>query len=159
MKRAKKRRGQDSGMLGARVAQDMGDVASGSTSPSPGSSRESSEQLGRTLGAANKKAAAHVQKNPSAAKALARWENEGGRAEAPPAEATPVSTAAEKKSKPKPQNQPLSTPVSPDRSNQRRAESRAKQSRIKRTGIRSRLRGHVSASGKRNQARRDSKNR
>lgn len=159
MKRAKKQGRRSSGMPGAGGAQDMGDVASGGTNHPPASSRARSEQPGGTLSAANKKAAAHVQKNPSTAKALARWENEGGRAQAPPAETTPVSTAAEKKSKPKPENQLLSTPVSPDRSSQRRAESRAKESRIKRAGIESRLLGHVSASGRRNQARRDSRKR
>jgi len=41
---------------------------------------------------------------------------------------------------------------------QRKAESRVKESRIERAGLESRLLGHVSASGKRAQARRDSKN-
>jgi len=45
-----------------------------------------------------------------------------------------------------------------DRERQQTLQSAAKEERIKRTGVTSRVRGHVSARGKRSQARRDSKN-
>lgn len=54
---------------------------------------------------------------------------------------------------------PAATTIfSPNQSVQRLANAEAKQSRIRRAGIQSRLLGHVSASGKRAQGRRDSKN-
>ena len=46
----------------------------------------------------------------------------------------------------------------PDPARQRRAKTASKQSRIKKSGLDSRVMGHVSARGKRNQARRDTRN-
>ena len=48
--------------------------------------------------------------------------------------------------------------ITPDHGRQRSAKAAAKKSRTKISGLKSRIRGHVSGRGKRAQARRDSKN-
>jgi len=119
------------------------------------------------------------KKRNAGARAVARWENEGGRT--PKAavvagsnkrsSATKSARSASAQRAKKPLNAKVDS-ASPARGTkkgpraslllghpkQRKAESRVKDSRIKRAGLESRLLGHVSASGKRAQARRDSKN-
>lgn len=115
------------------------------------------------------------------ARAVARWENEGGRTakatvtasstkKSPAAKS--VRSAADKRAKKTSNASDDSAPPTRGAKNgprasvligqngpqRRKAESRVKTSKIKRAGIESRLLGHVSASGKRAQARRDSKN-
>jgi hypothetical protein len=101
---------------------------------------------------------------PASRPELGRWENEGGRT-------TPLAPVShsnkrqknvaqpKRKSKQSASSATLAKRASPpDHGRQMRAETASKQSRIKRTGVDSRVLGHVSARGKRNQARRDSKN-
>ncbi len=86
---------------------------------------------------AGKNSAPRTTDKPSTAKALERWENEGGQAK------NPDATMAESPKRPVKKT---------------KAAARVNRSKIKQAGLESRLLGHVSASGKRNQARRDSKN-
>jgi hypothetical protein len=136
----------------------------------PGLSRPGTGRLGRALAEA-KKLKPGTPKEPnkpekkktSSANALTEWENEGG--QTPPRSVRATSKAAVaknsvKKKKGKPASSlPNPQPVSgPDRARQRQAKAAAKLSRIKRSGLKSRVLGHVSARGKRAQARRDAKN-
>jgi len=119
------------------------------------------------------------KKQDARARAVGRWENEGGRTEKAAAVAgsserssatKPVRSAAAQRgekalnAKVDPASAARSTKKGPRASpllgheKQRTAEARVKESRIKRAGLESRLLGHVSAAGKRAQARRDSKN-
>jgi hypothetical protein len=63
-----------------------------------------------------------------------------------------------KSTKPASSAAPAQRASPPDDGRQRRAKTTAKKSRIRKSGLDSRVLGHVSARGKRNQARRDSKN-
>lgn len=161
MRRAKKRGRRGAGVVGVRSPLVIGGVNPGSTRRPPGSSRTSAGRLGRALSAAGKTSAQRAKPKASAAKALQRWENEGGRAERTPkpvAVRTPVPKQVASRSKSAPELSPLSTPLPLDRFRQRKTEARAKGSQIKRAGLESRLLGHVSGSGRCNRARRDSKN-
>lgn len=136
----------------------------------PGLSRPGTGRLGRALAEA-KKLKPGTPKEPikskkeesSSANALTEWENEGG--QTPPGNVEAPSKAAVAKKSVKKNNRksapslPNPQPVSgPNRSRQRKAKAAAKLSRIRRSGLKSRVLGHVSASGKRAQARRDAKN-
>jgi hypothetical protein len=145
------------GLLGTRTSLLDGGVA-------PGFSRPGTGRLGRALAEARKeKSVAPKKKKRSSAKALARWQDEGGRttprsARAPTKAVVAQKTATKKKRKRGPPEL-IPHPVSrPDSARLGRAKAAAKLSRIKRSGLDSRVRGHVSAKGKRAQARRDSKN-
>jgi hypothetical protein len=99
--RGKTRRRSGPLMPAARGPFDLGGVPlAGATHP-PGSRRRGGGRLGRALKAAVGKAPAAAGKQQVAAKALARWENEGGRV-APRAASVPAgkveSTGAPKKS-------------------------------------------------------------
>jgi hypothetical protein len=158
MKRTKKQGRRGAGMLGTGGALVIGGVTPGSTRQPPGSSRTGAGRLGRAMKAATKKSPPRTTTKPTTAKALARWENEGGRDQKPAAATTGSPKGPVKKAKHKGEQSEFLAPVPPDRGRQRRADTRAKGSQIKQAGLESRLLGHVSGSGKRNQARRDSKN-
>lgn len=132
-------------------------------------SRRGAGRLGRALAesrkekpSAPKKPRKPKKKQQTSTKTLARRENEAG--QTTPRRAAPPKTAVARKSAKKKNRRrrpPAITPppVSrPDRARQRQAKAAAKLSRIRRTGLNSRVLGHVSARGKRAQARRDSKN-
>jgi hypothetical protein len=101
---------------------------------------------------------------PASCKALGRWEDEGGRITPP----LPVSqsnkrqknmaTSKRKSTQSDSSAAPAKTSSPSDDGRQRRAKATAKNSRTKNSGLDSRVLGHVSARGKRNQARRDSTN-
>ncbi len=95
---------------------------------------------------------------PKASDAGERKEADGGRTSKPVAARTPEAEHKVNRSDSAPERSPFTTPLPPDDARQREAEARVKDSTIERAGIESRLLGHVSASGKRNQALRDSKN-
>ena len=157
--------------------------------PKVGTTRHSDEagSGGGRLGRAMKDARATESATPAPkikgvkARAVARWENEGGRG----AKAAAIVGSTKKSPATKParttsalrieesldaktnpatlargaKKEPRNTgPVGLDATRQRKAEARAKDSQIERSGLDSRQLGHVSASGKRAQARRDSKN-
>lgn len=69
-----------------------------------------------------------------------------------------VKKVAKKSAKPKRGRSAVEALTAQDRERQQQLQSAALRDRIKRTGLTSRVRGHVSARGKRSQARRDSKN-
>lgn len=144
-------------------------------------SRGGAGRLGRAMRDARStdSATPPLKKQNARARAAPRWENEGGRT--PKAAVVAGSSKRSAATKPVPSasaqraQKPLNAEVdsaSPARGTkkgphaslllghqkQRKAESRVKESRIERAGLESRLLGHVSASGKRAQARRDSKN-
>jgi len=148
-----------------------------------GESRGGAGRLGRAIrdSRSTDSETAPPQTKDAKARAAARWENEGGRAAKVTAVAVstkrnpaakPVRSAPDKRAKktrnaagdPAPpalsakKGTRASALLGQDGPGRRKAESRANTSRIKRAGIESRLLGHVSASGKRAQARRDSKN-
>lgn len=104
---------------------------------------------------ASQKEAAKVPNTP-AAKSLSNWENEGGQASVPTAIPLPEPKGGVKETGPEDHSYPKS--IVPDREDQVRAETVAKQSKIKEAGIESQRLGHASSSGRHNQARRDSKN-
>lgn len=158
MKRTKKRGRRGSVLPGMGSGTVIGGVTPGSTRQPPGSSRTGAGRLGRALKAATKKSSPRTTTKPTTAKALERWENEGGRARKPAAAATAAPKRPVKKARHKSEQSAFLAPVPPDRARQRKAKARVKGSQIKRAGLESRVLGHVSASGKRNQARRDSKN-
>jgi len=136
----------------------IGGVTVGSTRRPADSSRTDGGRLGRAVKAATGKSAPPTTTKPTAAEAVERWETEGGRVPKPAAPATAASKRPVKKARNESEQSAFLAPLPPDRARQGKAESRAKGSRIERTGMESRLLGHVSASGKRNQGRRDSKN-
>ena len=153
------------------------------TTRHPGKSNGGAGRLGRALrDARSAESTEPPPKTPSAtARAVAGWENEGGRAakgtvvagstkkklatkpvKSPstqrvkkPLDAEAVSAPAARGTKTAPRASPL---LGQGRAKHRTAESRVKSSQVKRAGLESRVLGHVSASGKRSQARRDSKN-
>jgi len=174
MKRAKKRGRRGAGPLGTAGALVIGGVTLGSTRPPPGSSRSSAGRLGRAKATAAKKSSPRAKNKPTTGKALERWDNEGGQPPKPAAASAAPSKRPMKKANTKTKtktnsktNSKTNTKTKSKRSavlaqappNQRNANARLKDSQIKQAGFESRLLGHVSASGKRNQARRDSKNR
>jgi len=154
------------------------------TTRRPGESRGGAGRLGRAMQESRsiESAMAPPKKMEDAkARAVARWENEGGRLEKATGVASstkrspatkPVPSAPAQRAKNPLKAQGDSAPparsakkvvlasllLGQDGPERRKAESRVKGSQIKRAGLESRLLGHVSASGKRAQARRDSKN-
>ena len=181
MNRKKKRAGAASRKPGL-PATSTG-VAADELPALPVSSRRGAGRLGRALRVSRKKKGngARSESSPEAkSPALIRWESEGGRpgnsasgAASKDASNGGASTRSAKRGD-KSQGQPKKglksasaaaqkrPPASSDSrlntARQRRAETAAKRARIKRTGLTSRVLGHVSARGKRAQARRDSKN-
>ncbi len=147
-------------MAGKQGSSLIGGVTLGSKRRPPGSSRTGAGRLGPALTAATKASDPRATSKRATAKALERWENEGGQQHARKPEAA-TTTAPKRPLKTNSDNaeQPaLLAPVLSDRTRQRRAKARIKGSQIKQAGLESRLLGHVSVSGKRTQARRDSKN-
>jgi hypothetical protein len=110
----KKGRRSVAGAPAARGPFDLGGVPLGRTTHPPDSTRRGGGRLGGALRMARSKPPTPVGKQPPTAKALARWENEGGR---PAPRATPehakkieatqapkksVAKHSPKKAKPKP---------------------------------------------------------
>ncbi len=79
-RRAKKRRRAGALTPVARGTLDISGVPLGGTTHPPGSGRGGGGRLGRAFKAAANKPPAPVGKQQAAGKALARWEDEGGRA-------------------------------------------------------------------------------
>lgn len=177
MNRKKKRAGAASRKPGL-PATSTG-VAADELPALPVSSRRGAGRLGRALRVSRKKKGngARSESSPEAkSPAWIRWENEGGRPgnSASGAASKDTSNGGAAKRGDKSQGQPkkrlksasAAAPKRPPASSdsrlntarQRHAETAAKRARIKRTGLTSRVLGHVSARGKRAQARRDSKN-
>ncbi len=154
MKRTKKRRGIGVGMLGTGGALVIGGVTLGSTRQPPDSSRTGAGRLGRALKTTTKKSSPRTTTKPTTAKALDRWENEGGRARKLATATKSAPKPPLKKSKHKAEQPALLAPVLPDLARQRKAKAGVKDSQIKLDGIESSRLGHLSASGKRKQARR-----
>jgi len=149
-----------------------------------GKSRSSAGRLGsamRDSRSTESPAAPAKKPDRTKARALTRWENEGGSTgepatvagstkrspatkpvrSAPTRQAKKMSGATDESAPPsRGAMKGPSSPVRPGQQSQksRKAESKLKGTRIKQAGLESRLLGHVSASGKRAQARRDSKN-
>lgn len=135
-----------------------------------GLSRQGTGRLGRALAEAKKakpgtpkQPKKPVKKRTSSVNASADREHEEG--QSPPRSARTPSKAkvarkpVKKKKGTRASSLPNPQPVSePDRARQRKVKAAAKRSRIKRSGLKSRVLGHVSARGKRAQARRDSRN-
>jgi len=131
-----------------------------------------SGRLGRAL-KRSRKSPATTSEKPDKPKspALAEWENEGGEVDAASSPVKPSKTKAKKgttnaggKSRPRKQtrNDITSGPAPSTRSpvgsaEQKRAQTAAKYARKKEAGLEGRRIGKASASGKRAQARRDSK--
>jgi len=168
MKKAKKRAGRAPAAPGTQRDVVVGDVTLGTTRRPPGSSRTSAGRLGTSLAATNKKTSKRTTKESkpgakaqaSRAKTPAQERSEGGLAK----KSRATTTAAPKRSAKSPATkagskaEPAPSPAPPDLARKGRTDARVKGSRIRKAGIESRVLGHVSASGKRNQARRDSKN-
>lgn len=150
------------GLLGTRNSLLDGGVALGFSRPSTG-------RLGRALAEARKEESVAPKtlkqtkkKKQSSAKALARWQCEGGRttprsARAPTNAAVAPKTAKRNISKRRPPEL-IPHPVSrPDCARLGRAKAAAKLSRIERSAVDRCGRGHVSAKGKRAATRRTDK--
>lgn len=157
MNRAKKQEHRGSGLPGAESSEIIGGVTPGSTRRPPGSSRTGAGRLGRALADSDKKPASRAKSKPTAVEAIERWENEGGRVPRSASVRGPAPKHAAKRSRPSPNMSSFPALLPSNRSPQRGAQARVKGSKIKQAGLESRLLGHVSGSGKRNQARRDSK--
>lgn len=153
MKLTKKKGRATSGSSKAGSSVDSGAEGSSSKRSGAGTSRTSAGGRGKSMTASNTKSAAPAKRKASPAKELKRRE-----AEAPAAALEQAQKGMAKKSKVILEESPTSTKLPSDSARQRVAEGRVKVSKIKGAGLDSRLLGHVSGSGKRNQARRDSKN-
>jgi len=147
----------------------------GTPGAGPGWHRSASPRGAGRLGRALKRLpkgdiTAPKQPEKSKARALAEWENEGGQVAAATSPAKPLRTPAKKgnndsgKSRPRKQapkdvkRGPAPSPQSPVGSaQQKRARTAAKDARQKEAGLEGRRVGKASASGKRAQARRNSK--
>lgn len=158
------------GLLGTGDASGDGGVAP--KHRASGLSRPGTGRLGRALAKARKETPGtpnepnkpkKKKKKTSSAEALKEWENEGGQT-LPQSVRPPSKAAAARKSVKKKKRKPASSSPNPqsvsaaDRARQRKAKAAAKLSRVKRSGLKNRVLGHVSARGKRAQARRDAKN-
>ena len=164
-------------------------MSSPAAGPQVGTTRRSAEpragagRLGRAIrdSRSTESETAPPQAKDAKARAVARWENEGGS----PAKAADVAGRTKRSSATKPvrsapdkrakktrnatddsgptvrstKKSPLAlAPIGQEGPERRKARSTANTSRIKRDGTENRLLGHFSASGKRSQARRDSEN-
>lgn len=156
MSRTKKPGRRGAGVPGVTTPPVIGGITPGSTRRPSGTSRGSEGRLGRAIAA--KASAPRARSKPATAKVPKRKEKVGRR----PPKPTSANAAAPKRpvknAKGKTKGLAVRDPVPPDRASQRKAKARVKGSQIKRAGLESRLLGHVSSSGKRHQARRDSKN-
>lgn len=159
MKRAKKQGRQSSGLVGVDNRLVVGGVIPGSTRRPRETSRSSTGRIGSALSVGGGKSAPRAsRKAPGSSKAMERADNAGGKVKKPAAATKSTVKGRVKKAKPEFEQSAFLAPVPPDRRRRRRAEGRVKGLKIKQAGLESRLLGHVSGSGKRNQARRDSKN-
>lgn len=165
MKRTKQRTRSTSRTPGSNGSLVVRGATVGSTRRSPGPSRSGRGRLGTALRAAKKKkTATRKRAAPESRKAIARWDDEGGRS-TPPVPAFKSNSAPKNASSSKRKSTQSASsaaigqrPAPPDRGRQMRAESAAKQSQFMRSGAQSHILGHISSRGKRNQAKRDSKN-
>jgi hypothetical protein len=145
----------------------LGGAPPGARHPPLATSRKGAERLGRAVQAQREaELAPAVKKKRTSAKSPPQGDDHDAKAK-PRSEHAKASIAKTPGKKPK--RQPVSTVSSasfapfkrpespPDPARQRRANTAAKKSRIRKSGLESRVQGHVSARGKRDQARRDSK--
>lgn len=140
----------------------LGKVTLGSTRR-PAEPKRQGTSAGRiesALGSGKEKTTPRTSKKNQNSKAVTRWVDQGAQ-QLP--ESKSKAVAAKKVVKkagpaPRPEAASFLEPAAPDRSRQRSAETQAKATNIKKTGIEGRQLGFVSRMGRQKQARRDSKN-